>query len=285
MKASSLLVAAALLLPAAGAFAQSSLTTASRQQGGSGTFPTPSATASPVRYTRSLAGGGSITYFGTVCSHDAQHAQFAQLRQVFESSQPTVVFFENPDCGVDSTEAATISRVGQAGYARYLAGQHQVPVARLDDPLAEYAYLQTKLDPERLKVYYLLHISQQFRTRTGANKTLMVKAMRQFIANSRHFAPGTEQAIHNLAEFEVAYQKYCPAGSKWWQAPTAWFSPAAPAPSADNQFLQDVRTAVGEFRERYTYRKLTDLAQAGQRVLVVLDRDHMPAPATSLASK
>lgn len=285
MKASSLLVAAALLFPAAGAFAQSFPATVARPQGGSGAFPTPSAAASPVGYTRRLAGGGSITYFGTVCSHDAQHAQFAQLRQAFASSQPTVVFFENPDCGIDSTEAATIGRVGAAGYARYLAGQRQVPVARLDDPLAEYAYLQTKLDPERLKLYYLLHISQQFRARTGANKGLMVKAMRQLIANSAHFAPGTGQAIHNLAEFEAAYQQYCPAGTKWWLAPTAWFSPNVAAAGADNQFLQDVRAAVGEFRQHYTYRRLTDLAQAGQRVLVVLDRDHLPAPATALASK
>ena len=279
MKTLTLLLAAALL-PAVPSFAQSVAAP------GSARAVSLRATAlAPASFTRRVAGGGSITFFGAACSQDARNEQFAQLRQAFEAGRPTVVFFEKPDCGVDSTEAATISRLGVGGYVRYLAQQHQVPVVRLDDPEAEYAYLQTKVDAERLKLYYLLRQTQRLRALTGASKATTIKALKQLIANSPHFLPGTEGVIRNVAEFELAYQKYCPAGGKWWKAPAAWFDSGAATASTSSAFIKEMSVAIKEFREQYTFRKLAERAQAGERVFVVVDRDHLPSQATSLASK
>ncbi len=282
MKNSFVSLAAALLLPAAGAFAQLPTSATYSQRAGSSS-PVATASVGPRYHTRSV-GGGSITYFGAVCSHDAQHEQFVELRQAFEASKPTAVFFENPDCGTDSTETATINRAGAAGYARFLAHQHQVPVERLDNPLAEYEYLRTKIDPERLKLFYLLRETQR-RARPGASKALTVKVMKQLLANSAYFLPGTEQVIHNMTELGTAYQKYCPDGGKWWKMPADWFSPGVAAAGTGSAFINDLTGAIGEFRDRYIYRKLADMAQAGQRVFVVVGRDHVPAPAPALASK
>ncbi len=282
MKVSSVLLAAALALPATGAFAQSyqSFTATAYRPSVHSARP-----AAATSFTHRVAGGGSVTYFGATCSQDARNEQFAQLRQAFEASRPTVVFFEKPDCGVDSTEAATIGRMGESGYVRYLAQQHQVPVVRLDDPQAEYAYLQTKVDAERLKLYYLLRQTQRVRTSTSASKATTIKALKQLIANSSYFLPGTEGVIRNVTEFELAYQKYCPAGGKWWKAPAAWFDSSAATASTSSAFIKEMSVAINEFREQYTNRKLTERAQAGERVFVVVAPDHLPSQATSLASK
>ncbi|MGI4741474.1 MAG: hypothetical protein ACRYG7_40425 [Janthinobacterium lividum] len=277
MKTVALLFAAALL-NAAPSFAQSVAA-----QGGSAQAVSLRTAAQPSAYfTRSVAGGGSITYFGAVCSHNAADAQFAQLRQAFASSRPTVVFYENPDGGLDSTETATIARLGEAGYARFLAQQHGVPTERLDNPVAEYTYLQSKVGPERLKLYCLLRETQRYRMRTGASAALTRRAMRQLIANSAHFLPGTEQVIRNEAELLAAYRQYCPAGTKWWQAPADWFAPQATA-STDNAFLRELNTAVADYRAQHVYGKLQARAQAGERVLVVMRRAELPAPTPSLA--
>lgn len=237
----------------------------------------------PAYYTQSVAGGGSITYFGAVCSHSATDAQYAQLRQAFASSRPTVVFYQHPDCGLDSTEAGTIAQFGENGYARYLAQQHRVPTERLDNPLAEYAYLQTQTDPERLKLYCLLRESQRYQMRTGASATQMKRAMRQLLANSAHFLPGTAQVIRNEAEFVTAYRKYFATSTKWWQAPADWFAPQAAA-SAPHALLRELNAAVLTYREQQLYGKALARAQAGERVLVVMHRADLPATPATLAS-
>ncbi|WP_223648945.1 hypothetical protein [Hymenobacter psoromatis] len=277
MKTIALLLAVALL-PATPSFAQT-LAAAPGSGLALSLRPTPLV---PASHTRSVAGGGSITYFGTVCSHDAADAQFAQMRQVFAASRPTVVFYQNPDGGLDSTEAATIARLGEAGYARFLARQYQVPTERLDDPLAEYAFLQTKLDPERLKLYYLLRETQRFQARTGASAALTKRAMRQFLANSPQFLPGTAQVIRTEAELAAAYRRYCPASPQWWQAPADWFIPQAAA-NSDNAFLREVNAAVLAYREQQVQGKLLARAQAGERVLVVMSRAELPASTPTLA--
>ncbi|GAA4495138.1 hypothetical protein GCM10023172_06340 [Hymenobacter ginsengisoli] len=237
---------------------------------------TPPAAARASYYTEQVAGGGSITYFGAVCTQNCQDAQFARLRQAFETNRPTVVFFEKPDCGVDSTETATINNFGEAGYVRYLAQQHQVPTQRLDDPLAEYAYLQTRIEPEQLKLFCLLRESVRFRAQTGATKTITKKAMAALIDHSSYFLPGTEGVIRNMAEFETAYRKYCPLGSKWWQAPAAWFSPRLAADNMSNLYIEEFKGAVRDFREQTLYGKLVEQAKTGQRVFVFINRDYLP---------
>lgn len=284
MKPSFFLLAAALLLPAAGAFAQ--LPTAPvAGPAAPGARPLAPASAASRPCARGMAGGGSVTYFGAVCSHDPHHEQFARLRQAFADGRPTVVFYEKPDCGTDSTETATIRRRGEAAYVRFLARQHGVRAERLDNPVAEYAYLRARIDPERLKLYCLLRDIQQLRARTSPSKALTVKLARQLLTNSAYFAPGTEQVIHNVAELEMAYRKHCPVGGKWWQAPAAWFNPNAAAIGSSNPFLADLNGTIRAFRERYMYRRLAEWARAGHRVLVVADPDHLPAPAPALARR
>lgn len=268
MKTLTLLLSTALLLPAAGAFAQSfALTTPEANlQELVGCYPAARAT---------VPAAGTVTYVGVVSSHDAQHAQFARLRQVFEASRPTVVLYEKPDMGVDSTEAGTIERLGESGYARFLAQQHGVRAERLDDPAAEYAYLSTRADATQLKLYYLLRASQQFRQSTGASKALTTKAMQQILASGATFLPGTEASIRTVAELAAAYRQYCPGG-QWWQRPLG--------PQPAEALVQRLNDDLRAFRAQHLARQVAARTQAGERVLVVLDRSHLPAPATYAAT-
>ena len=273
MTTSSFLLTAALFVSAAGASAQSFTATTEPLGGAAATRP---ALAGTRYYTRSVAGGGSITYFGAEHTHDARHEQFAQLRQAFAASQPSVVFFENPDCGIDSTETATISRLGESGYVRLLAQQHRVPTARLDDPLAEYAYLQTQFEAEPLKLYYLMQTTVRLRANTS--KAATVATMRALLAHGANFLPGTEHVIRTEAELASVYSKYCPAGGQWWQASAGWFSSPVATGYQGGSVAEAIDRTARAFREREMNRKLAEQAQNGQHVFVVLRPDHLPAP-------
>ena len=265
MKITALLLTSALLLPAASAFAQSF------------TFTAPEADLQELVGSRpaaqaSVPAAGSVTYFGVVNSHDAQHEQFARLRQTFETTKPTVVLFEKPDVGIAGTEAATIAQMGESGYARYLAQQHGVRAERLDDPLAEYEYLRTRADATQFKLYYLLRVSQQFRHCTGASKALTKKQLQQLLANKAALLPGTENVVQDMAGFMAAYRQHCPTSGKWWKR------------SLDAQpteaFIQHFDEDLVAFRNQRLAQQIAAHTQAGERVLVVLDRSHMPASAT-----
>ena len=268
MNALSFALAAALLLPIFNASAQT-LVAVPDEQELTGFYP-----ASATR----PASVGSVTYFGVVNSQDASHAQYPQLRQAFETSQPTLIVVEKPDLGTANTEAATIASKGAPGYARLLAQQHQVPTERLDNPEAEYAYLRTKVDAEQLKLYYLLREAGRFQKSTGASKSLMAKSMKALIANSSHFLPGTENTIHNVVELQTAFQKHCPDGGQWWAAPAAYFCPQAATIYPTGSFAKTVNEAINEYRERYVYAPLAARAAAGERILVVTSSDQLPAP-------
>ncbi|MGI4874003.1 MAG: hypothetical protein ACRYFX_22820 [Janthinobacterium lividum] len=262
MKTSFFLLASALLFSTA-ASAQSFLTVPDEQELVG--VPTPAAFQRPAQ----------VTYFEAAPSQDAANAQYAELRQAFAASKPTLVFYQGPDLGVASTEAATINQFGEGGYVRYLAQQHQAAAERLDDPLAEYAYLRTRIAPEPLKLYCLLRQTQWQRQQHGFSKRLTIRSMQQLLINSRQFLPGTEQAIQNLGELAAAYQKYCPASGHWWQADAAWFGP--PATATRSATLDEINQAIGEFRQQSLRQKLAAPALAGQRVLVVTRPGYLPA--------
>ncbi len=273
MKLAALFFASALLLPAASAFAQSQpfafVAPAADLQELTGCYPAAQA-ATPA--------AGSVTYFGVVNTHDAAHEQFARLRQVLATSQATVILYEKPDLGVDSTEAATIAHLGESGYARFLAQQRGIRAERFDDRAAEYDYLRTRVEPAQLKLYYLLQASERFRQQTGASKALMAQAMQQLLRNSAHFAPGTEQVIRTMSEFEEAYRQFCPTSCAWWQRAGA----AVPTRPAE-AFVQAIDDSLRTFRAQRLAQQVAEKVQAGERVLVVLDRSHLPA-ATAYAA-
>ena len=272
MKTPSFLLAAALLLSTTGAFAQSAPVASLAAPVAS--LPLAQATAAQP------TAAGSVTYFGVVNTHDSHHEQFARLRQALAASQATVVLFEKPDMGVDSTEAATIEHLGETGYVRLLAQQHNLPAERLDDPLAEYAYLRARTEPTQLKLYYLLRANQQLRHATGASKQLAIKGMQALLKNGATYLPGTEQVIQNQTEFEAAYRRLCPTGGQWWQRTVADLTPQDLASHPTEAFVQDINDSLRAYRAQRLAQLVAQKVQAGERVLVVLDCRHLPTPAT-----
>jgi hypothetical protein len=283
MNASSLFLAAALFFPFFGASAQT-LVAVPDEQELVGFYPAGAA-ARPT----APASAGSVSYFGVVTSQDACHEQFGQLRQAFDTFRPTLVVVEKPDLGFAETAAATIATKGAPGYARLLAQQHQIPTERLDDPLAEYAYLRTKVDAEQLKLYYLLREARSFRQRTGADKALTTKFMHNLLAQSAIFLPGTEHVIQSVPELAAAFQKHCPGAGQWYDVPTTYFCPQAATLYPTGSLSRTVNDAINAYRQRYVYAPLAARAAAGERILVVTSCDQLPAvpaaPAAEVAVK
>ncbi|QIX60114.1 hypothetical protein FY528_01610 [Hymenobacter lutimineralis] len=270
----------AALWPATAALAQITTPQPCDQQLRSYATPLP---AKPAwTYTRALPAGGSVYYFGAEHSQDAAHAQFARIKEAFAQAKPTVVLFEGPNRGADSTETATIARLGESGYVRFLAKQQNLPVESLENPVAEYQYLKSKFDLEQLKLFYLLREAQRLRTRTKASPEQITKAMETLLAKSAQMLPGSDQVIRTVPELAAAYQKYWPAGGNWWEAPAAWFDPMASSASTGGKFTNDINRASSEFRNLYMYRLIADKARAGQRVFAVVGRNHVPAQAPAL---
>lgn len=264
MKTHALLLAATLFASAASAFAQ----------------PATFVAAPPAAATA----GGSATYFGVVATHDAQHEQFARLRQALAASRATVVLYEKPDMGVDSTEAATVQRCGESGYARLLAQQHGLPAERLDDPVAEYEYLRARTEPTQLKLYYLLRTCQRLRQNTGASKAMLNQGLQALIKQSASFLPGTEQVIQSPAEFVAAYRRLCPTGGQWWRRAADFEAQAQPLASpAPEAFVQAINNDLRAYRAQRLAQLVAAKVAAGERVLVVLDHRHLPVPTTYAA--
>ncbi|MCR5889728.1 hypothetical protein LRS06_18525 [Hymenobacter sp. J193] len=239
--------------------------------------------AKPVwTYTRTLPAGCRVYYFGAEHYQDAAHAQFARIRRAFAETKPTVVLFEGSNRGTDSTETATISRLGESGYVRFLAKQQNITVESLENPVAEYNFLKTRFDLEQLKLFYLLREAQRLRTRTKASPEQITKAMEALLAKSAQILPGSDQVIRTVPELAAAYRKYWPDGGNWWEAPAAWFDPAASSASTGGKFTNDINRASSEFRNQYMYRLIADKARAGQRVFAVVGRNHVPAQAPAL---
>ncbi|WP_303312478.1 hypothetical protein [Hymenobacter sp. BT730] len=233
-------------------------------------------------YTRTLPAGGSVYYFGAEHSQNASHEQFSRIKKAFAEAKPTVVLFEGPNRGIDSTETGTITKFGESGYVRYLARQQNVRVESLENPVAEYQHLKTKFDLEQLKLFYLLREAQRLRTRTQATPGQITKAIEVLLTKSAQMLPGSDQVIRTVPELEAAYQKYWPEGGNWWEAPAAWFDPMATSASTGGKFTNDINRASSEFRNLYMYRLIADNARAGQRVFAVVGRNHVPAQAPAI---
>ena len=97
------------------------------------------------------------------------------------------------------------------------------------------------------------------------------------MAQSTNFLPGTEHTIQSVAELAAAFQKHCPTGGQWWNAPAAYFCPQAVAIYPIGSFARTVNDAINEYRARYVYGPLAARAQAGERILVVTSSDQLPA--------
>jgi hypothetical protein len=83
----------------------------------------------------------------------------------------------------------------------------------------------------------------------------------------------------SLAELEAAYRTHLGDPPAWVDAPAWWFSPM---PRSDEKWTHRVNRDSSELRNHNMFEVLTASVRAGNRVLAVVGRNHVPMIAPAL---
>ncbi|KAA3436691.1 hypothetical protein [Rufibacter hautae] len=229
--------------------------------------------------------GGSLEYIGTTHTSDPTHAQFAQIKQAWNTLKPTLAFFEGPNRGVAATEEETIKQFGESGYVRFLAQADGIKTVTLEmSPQEEIDQLlkSSRFSKEQVKLFFVLREASRLRERKVLNEDQLKTAITQLLQKANTMIKGFDGVIPDLAALQVAYQKYWTAPVHWWEAPTAWFDPLGDSLKTGGNFTNDINRQSSENRNAHMYRILSEAVLRGERVLAVVGRNHVPMQAEAL---
>lgn len=224
----------------------------------------------------SAPGGGSITLIGAQHLRDPDHTQFARIDAAFAAAKPTLIFFEGPDRGTAESADAAIRNMGESGYARFLAKQAGVPAASLEpSPIEQIAALRGTFSDDRILLFFILREAARIRDRDGKSAEALDAAMGAMLGKALPMAAkaGLQTSVTDLASLGAAAQREWP-GRDWRTLPADWFSPIARDPRAG--FLTAINAADSGFRNAHMLRRFADAALKGDKVFVVVGRNHVP---------
>jgi hypothetical protein len=214
-------------------------------------------------------GKGALLYFGAQHTNDPKSPQIAQIEKLWGQFRPTVAFNEGGDPPVLKSVDEAVSRVGEAGLARFLAARDKVPVHSLEPGLAdEVTFLLRSYTPEQVKVFYALRQIPQFRNskRDETIETHMKFVLDKWLAD----VPGLEGAPRNLTEFERSCLWLSPRLKDWRETPADWFDP-----TKSEAYTNQVSRLSSEFRDRHMIKLLTEAVKKGARVFAVVGFSHV----------
>jgi hypothetical protein len=210
------------------------------------------------------SGGGdkALTIFGAQHLRDPADPQFASIARAFAEAHPNLVFFEGPDRGAAEDAAETIRNLGESGYLRFLAARAGIPARSLEPSAGQQLGMLLAAHPlEQVNLFFILREAARLRDREGLTGAALDRAVSQLIARSAQLAAGARLTlpVTDLATLDAAVRRYWP-GRDWRALPATWMSPGAD-------------DAV---------RQLVEAVRAGNRVFVVVGRNHVPMQAPAL---
>lgn len=221
-------------------------------------------------------GGGSVTLIGAEHLRDPAAPQFAHIASRFAATKPGRVFFEGPDRGTEDNADATIRNMGESGYLRFLAKQAGIPATSLEPgPIEQLAGLRGGFSDERILLFFLLREAARLRDREGKAGDALDAAMTSLLARSGAVAgrAGLDASITDIASLTAAAAREWP-GRDWRMLPGNWFSPIGQDPDAG--YLTAINAANSSFRNLHMLRLFAAAAREGERVFVVVGRNHVP---------
>ena len=226
----------------------------------------------------------ALTVIGAQHLRDPADAQFAHIVRTFQEARPTLAFFEGPDRGVADSAEATISSRGESGYLRFLAAQAGIQARSLEpSPGQQLGMLLAAHPLDQVMLFFILREAIRLRDREHLAGAALDQAVGQLIARSAQMAAGANLTlpVTSLATLDTAVRHYWP-GRDWRTLPADWISPGADDARTGGVFLGAINRSDSMNRDRHMVRQLVEAVRAGNRVFVVVGRNHVPMQAPAL---
>lgn len=258
----------------------------------SGTQPADQCSAKVVDYADWKEAPGQVwdydlpglTIIGAEHSRTPSHPQFARIAGAFAESKPSLAFYEGPDRGVGADEAATIAAMGESGLIRYLAGRNGAQARSLEpSPPDQVKALLATFPADQIMLFFILRETARMRDREGLSGAALdasVSTMLQKVGPMAS-AMGLSEPLTDLPALDAAARKYWPERD-WRSLPGSWFSPGADDKATGGIFLGAINRADSAFRDRHMFALISAAVTAGERVFVVVGRNHVPMIAPAL---
>lgn len=219
-----------------------------------------------------------VLILGASHVRDPEHEQFARFAREFAAAKPTLVFFEGPDRGLLATSEQTIRKMGESGFARFLAKEAGVPARSLEPPpAAQLEALVREFPQDQVLLFFTLREAARLRDREGLTGGGLDEAMGKLLGKVAALGreAGLDLAFTDVAGLQKAFERYWPNRS-WRTAQSSWFSPLGDDASTGGVFLARINRADSRNRDRHMVRQFADGARRGDRLFVVVGRNHVP---------
>lgn len=227
-------------------------------------------------------GGGAISLFGAEHLRDPANPQFGRIATGFTAASPTLVFFEGPDRGTADRAEAAITASGESGYLRYLAKAGGIAARSLEpSPGEQAAALARSFSGDQVILFFVLREAARLRDREGKSGAALDASIATLVARIGPLAAkaGIATTIVDLPSLAAASAREWP-GRDWHALPGGWFDPLARDPAAG--FLPKANAADSDYRNRHMARLFAEAVSKGERVFVVVGRNHVPIIAPAL---
>ncbi len=227
---------------------------------------------------------GAVTLFGAEHSRDPAHPQFARLEEAFRTAAPTLVFYEGPDRGEAANVEETIRSAGEPGWLRFAAKRAKVAIRTLEpNPQQQLGMLIREFPIDQVLLFFVLRDAAIRRERDGLTAAALDAATTALLHRARLMAGAGNIALPftDIAGLETAAARYWP-GRDWRTLPRSWFTPGSNDAATGGQFVGANNRADSRNRDRNLVAHIVEAVQGGERVFVVIGRNHVPMLAPAL---
>ncbi|NUT01597.1 MAG: hypothetical protein HOP96_11540 [Sphingomonas sp.] len=221
----------------------------------------------------------SATVIGAEHSRDPSHEQFGRIVSAFETARPTLALFEGPDRGVAASREETIRAGGESALARLLAKSAGIPARSLEpSPSDQVKALARAFPQDQVMLFFVLREASRLRDREGLSGEKLDGAVSALLQRAAGIGP---MPFEDFAGLDTAFRKYWP-DRDWRTAEARWFDPLAEDAATGGKFFAAINRANSTNRNRHLVKLLANFAAKGERVFVVVGRNHVPMIAPAL---
>ena len=193
-----------------------------------------------------------------------------------------MVFYEGPNRDIAADGVETIRTTGESGYLRFLARRDGARIARLEpNPQEEVNATLAHFTPEEVKLFFVLREAARLRGTGSSLEEVEAQTARLLEMTGKMFK-GFDGTFATITELEAAYRRRWSEPADWRMVPQSWFGPQMGSDTVDVPITKKINRVSSEFRNLHMARMIAAEAQNGERVFVVVGRNHVPMIAPAL---